>query len=128
MWCPGTPQSLHYFDVPFSHWFARETCIVNRYETVDGAQKELITLEWVQGFWSYILETKSLHLLEGMLPIVPVQTPPHLPKGSYLVKFSFSIPILHMSIKEMMNNDVFRVISSLGLYILDSSGTTWSDY
>jgi sacsin len=118
---PLTTLKLLQYVVP-SHWFSSGTSIVNRYELVNGTFKELVSLDWIQGIWAYILETKSLHLFEHMIPIVPIIQPPTLPKGSYLVKFSSSIPILHMSLKENLSPEAFRGISDLGLYIFDPSG------
>jgi hypothetical protein len=89
---------------------------------VNGIPRELVSLDWIQGVWGYILETKSLHLFEKILPIVPVMQPSTLPKGSYLVKFSFEIPILHMSLQDSLTPEAFRGISGLGLYIFDPSG------
>jgi hypothetical protein len=106
-----------------SHWFSSGTSIVNRFEIVNGIPRELISLDWIQGVWGYILETKSLHLFEKILPIVPVLQPSTLPKGSYLVKFSFEVPIIHMSLQDSLTPEAFRGISGLGLYIFDPSGT-----
>jgi hypothetical protein len=53
---------------------------VNRLVRSNGkSQEEVVAVDWLQGLWGYIIETKSLELFQDVFPIAPVIQPPSLP-------------------------------------------------
>lgn len=106
-------------------WFSSSTVLVNRIKgsEEEGAEPDVfVSVEWLQGLWGYIIESNSLSLFEGMIPMVPVHQPPLLPSGSYLLKIFPSIPVLHMSFIDMIEDaEAVAALGDLGLHIFDPS-------
>jgi hypothetical protein len=118
-------------------WFSHSTVLVNRLKgeahgeqeqegAEEGAEEEEedvhVSVEWLQGLWGYILESDSLGLFEGMIPMIPVYQPPFHPPGSYLLKIFPSVPVLHMSFKDLIQDDeAIAALGDLGLHIFDPS-------
>ena len=86
-----------------------------------------VTDEWLSWLWAYIIQEKAVGTFEGAFPLLPVLSPASMPSGSYLVKISFDVPVLHMSFKDLPP-DAADALSRLGVYVLNSSVLGGSAY
>lgn len=106
-------------------WFSSSTVLVNRFKGSGRTEEEsdvYVSVQWLQGLWGYILESASLSLFEGMIPMLPVYQPPFHKDGSYLLKLFPSIPVLHLSFKELIDDpEAVAALGDLGLHIFDPS-------
>ena len=107
-------------------WFSHSTVLVNRLiNDTERSQStefdvEYVSVEWLQGLWGYVMENDCLQLFEGMIPMIPVVQPPFLPQGSYLLKLFPSIPVLHMSFKDYVEDaEAVAALGDIGLHIFD---------
>lgn len=101
-------------------WFAGSvSTITNRGTEVSD--------EWLSWLWAYIIQEKAVGTFEGAFPLLPVLSPASMPSGSYLVKISLDVPVLHMSFKDL-SSDAADALSRLGVYVLNSSVLGGSAY
>ena len=86
-----------------------------------------VTDEWLSWLWAYIIQEKAVGTFEGAFPLLPVLSPASMLSGSYLVKISLDVPVLHMSFKDLPP-DAADALSRLGVYVLNSSVLGGSAY
>ena len=83
--------------------------------------------EWLSWLWAYIIQEKAVGTFEGAFPLLPVLSPSSMPIGSYLVKISVDVPVLHMSFNDLPP-DAADALSRIGVYVLNSSVLGGSAY
>ena len=86
-----------------------------------------VTDEWLSWLWAYIIQEKAVKTFEGAFPLLPVLSPSSMPSGSYLVKISLDVPVLHMSFHDLPA-DAADALSRIGVYVLNSSVLGGSAY
>ena len=96
-----------------SHWFDGDVSAVTDRGTT-------ITDEWLALLWTYVVTEKAITLFEEVFPLLPILSPSHLPPGSYLVRVSQSVPVLHSFFSDL-SKEATDVLSRIGVHILDSS-------
>jgi hypothetical protein len=89
-------------------------------ETAVTDRGDVVSDEWLGWLWSYIISEKSISLFEGVFPLLPILPPAHMPPGSYLVKVSPIVPVLHMSYCDLPP-EAADALCKIGVYTLDSA-------
>ena len=95
--------------------------------------------EWLRDLWSYVIETRSIDIFEGAIPLVPVFVPEadstlsiHVrcfififiscTDGQFLLKTTPGVPLLHMMFKDSIPSVVMKCFAAAGLYVFNPEG------